>query len=218
MNTGQPTPHASAQATPPLRAATAVVIAGGHGRRAGGPKALKIRDGELMWRWQARHLQALGCAPVACVLHPAALPEISPNSSDQTPLIVVPADPDAEMLASLQAGLAALPPDQPVFVLPVDCPCPPSAVFHALAARSNAAAAAEQDWQVIRPFIHTPDGPRRGHPVLLSPGFVREIAAADPESDRLDHLIAKLHETQRPDVEVTSDAIVANHNYGGLAR
>ena len=214
--------------------ANAVLVAGGHGRRAGGPKALKIRDGVAMWRWQVAALRAAGCGHIAAVLHPSAVPPTSPEpavppealesaNADSVTLtadvVVVPADPDAEMLASLQVGLAAVATEaQPTFLLPVDCPCPPERVFATLLRRAATLTLRGHRWQVIRPWVQTPTGPRRGHPVLLSPALVQAVRDADPTTGRLDRLIQALDAEVRVDVEVDDPSICANFNRDGLSR
>ena len=54
--------------------ATGVLLAAGHGRRAGGPKALIPVEGAPLWQVRAQQLQQAGLARVVAVVHPAALP------------------------------------------------------------------------------------------------------------------------------------------------
>jgi len=202
-------------AAPPYNA---VLVAGGHGRRAGGPKALKIRDGQLMWQWQVRAMVAAGCSQIAAVLHPAAVaaaPPTPPAALGFFNLFIVTADPDAEMLASLQRGLAALSGavEKPAFMLPVDCPCPSPDVFAALVERAERLNSRGKSWSVIRPWVDYEGRRRRGHPVLLGPALIDLVRAADPATGRLDRLISALPAAARADVAVTDKAICANLNH-----
>ena len=203
----------------------AVLVAGGHGRRAGGPKALAMRDGRLMWRWQVAAMRAAGCGTIAAVLHPMAMP--ASNVAEALAHVrCVEADADAEMIASLQLGLRALAraqpdgrnagPTRPVFMLPVDCPCPGAPVFAALGRAAVALELQSQPWQVVRPWVDTSSGRRRGHPVVLGPALIGAVVSLDARTGRLDRLISALPETQRIDVQVKDERICGNFNYGGL--
>lgn len=189
----------------------AVLLAGGRGRRAGGPKALKVFDGELLWRWQAGRLLAAGVRRVAAVLHPAAL---TPPATPIADCIVLSSAPAAEMFISLQQGLRALAKSgqrHAVMVLPVDCPLPGRQVTDALLT----AAASRDDWLVVAPqLVSGPNGGRRGHPLILARSLCATIVAAGPDS-RLDHMLAKLPAAARIDVPVDDDAILANRNRWG---
>lgn len=205
LSVGQPWQFLQVRRPPPLGVA-ALLLAGGHGRRAGGPKALKERDGQLLWRWQCDRLAALGCRPLA-VLHPDAW---LPQAGDP-PLGHVRADPDQPPFASLQAGLRALPPGD-VLVLPVDCPCPPRPVWVAVVAAAREAEARGRMWQAVQPEH---DG-RGGHPVLLSAVWRAALEAMDPATARLDHALAS--STARLRVAVVHGAIHANFNLDGFGR
>ena len=167
--------------------------------RAGGPKALKLRDGQFLWRWQCERLVQLGARPLA-VLHPSAW---QPGQ--------VRADPDAPLFASLLAGLAAVPPGD-VWVLPVDCPCPPRAVWVALLAAARECEARGRSWLAIQPEL---DG-RGGHPVLISAAWRAELMSLSPTSARLDHVLAAA--PQRVRVPVEDPGVLANFNFDGIAR
>ncbi len=196
----------------------AILVAGGHGRRAGGPKALRPAGSELAWRAQVAALRAAGCRQVAAVLHPDAwLPHYAPAAADGA--LVVVADPDRPMLASLQRAIAALAdpgaaldPAVAVAVLPVDCPMPQPSVLAALVAAWFACPGAA----VVRPCVVVDGRSRAGHPLLLSAAALSAIAALDGENDRLDHWIA----AQRADVAggrvldvaVDDGGILANFN------
>lgn len=198
-------------------AATGLLLGGGHGRRAGGPKALKQLDDVPLWRHQARRLRAAGCTDVVAVLHPDAFP--AALDAPEAGVVAVRSDPDAAAFASLQRGLAAVPGDRSALVLPVDCPCPPRAVAVALVAAGLAARLRATRWLAARPVVRTAADlpPRAGHPVLLAPAFCAQLAVANPETARLDHLLAALAAAERLDVEVATDAILANFNRDGLS-
>ncbi len=205
--------------SPPDPAAAAVLLAGGHGRRAGGPKALICWEDDLLWRWQASRLVQVGCRPVVAVLHPDAfLPQHA--RPDLPQVLTLPSDADAPQFASLQRGLRRLSQaghDGPVLLLPVDCPCPDRQVFAGLVAAWQAVGSA----RVARPEVVVP-GPdglpqvRHGHPVLLDPDAVRELLALDGATSRLDHWIAGLPPEARVDVPVRDASVLANFNRDGV--
>ena len=208
--------------SPPLRG---LLIAGGHGRRAGGPKALRQVGDDLAWRMQARALLAAGCDEVVAVLHPDAWLKAWTTLADPsaTPGVrCVAADPDAPMFASVQRGLTVMADgadaaDVRWALLPVDCPMPGAAVLRALrdAADGDEDAAKSRDddgWWVARPFVATAHGPRFGHPLLLAPVAAAALRAMDATETRLDRWIAGLDAAARLDVEVADAGILANHN------
>lgn len=189
-----------------------LLIAGGHGRRAGGPKALIQTAEGLLWRVQVARLQQAGCEQVVAVLHPTALPAAAPPGTT-----LVAAAPDAPMFASLQLGLATLAtstPDSPlpVLMLPVDCPMPAMSVTADLLAAVGQVGTAP--WQVARPR----HGQRHGHPLLLAPSFCQLLRQQDPNQARLDRLIAAQPAAQALSVPVADAGILANFNGDGLRR
>ncbi len=187
-----------------------LLVAGGHGRRAGGPKALKPMQGELLWRWQVQRMRRAGCAHVAAVLHPTALP-----AEDLAHVSALRADADAPMFASVQLGLRALQtmtPTAAVLLLPVDCPMPNPAVAHALWAAAEASPSPQ--WAVVRPRY----GGRHGHPLLLAPRCVARLLEEAPASGRLDRLLQALPEGQALTVDVDSADVLANFNVDGVTR
>ncbi len=193
-------------------ALTVLVLGGGQGRRAGGPKALKVHSqtGELLWRWQRRLILA-DASQVVSVLHPGAWQGLQPPQADEG---AVAADPDAEAFDSLQRGLAACDPTLPVAVLPVDCPWPGRAVLAALLQRAEAPTLPVL---AVRPVVNTPSGPRGGHPLLLLPAALPLLLALDPQTARLDHWLRDLG-PRAADAPVSDPAVLANHNLDGVAR
>lgn len=183
----------------------AVLLAAGHGRRAGGPKALKVVGGELWWRVQAR---SIGCdvGRVVAVLHPDA------RLADEAGILAIHGDPDAAPLASLQLGLRQVAANRAVFVLPVDCPWPGREVALALAAALQAPALA------ARPLASVDGRLRGGHPLLLAPEAAAEIGALDPATARLDYWLRDLPAGLRRDVVVGDSRVLANFNADGVGR
>ncbi len=82
-----------------------LLLAGGAGRRFGGPKALVRLDGELLVERGVRLLRDGGCAPVVVVLGAQAE---RVRAVAELPIVVVAEDWATGMGASLRAGLAAL--------------------------------------------------------------------------------------------------------------
>ncbi|MGN6326520.1 nucleotidyltransferase family protein [Pseudolysinimonas sp.] len=131
-----------------------IVLAAGAGTRAGGPKAL--REG-----WLAHAVDVLrqaGCDRVIAVLGAA----IVPTDAE----VVVAADWDEGVAASLRAGLAAASGDAALVTL-VDLPGMPVAAAARVAAGATPAA--------LRRAVY--DG-RPGHPVLLGRDHWKAIAAS----------------------------------------
>jgi molybdopterin-guanine dinucleotide biosynthesis protein A len=195
----------------------AVLLAGGHGRRAGGPKACKLVAARPWWRLQYEAMGDGTAAHVIAVLHPTAWQAPEPPQPHEA----VVADPDAAMLASLHRGLAATQPGQRVWLLPVDCPWPGRDVAQALAAAGQD----RSDWLAARPVCRdaatSPIAAERwrgGHPLLLSAQGVAAVLQLDPLRDRLDHWLAALSATARIDVAVTDRAVLANFNADGVSR
>ncbi len=190
-----------------------VLLAAGHGRRAGGPKALKRTPaGELWWLAQAKRI-AGDVQWVVAVLHPHCFPlpdHVVPG------LTACRGDADATLLHSLQTGLLALgplaPQAQAVLALPVDCPWPGRAVADALwrtARRSP-------HFDAVRPQVLVGSIWRRGHPILITQQGVADVVRLDPDRDRMDHWLAS-SEHAVSDVAVADLAILANFNGDGMS-
>jgi nicotine blue oxidoreductase len=128
-----------------------VVLAGGAGRRFGGPKALVVLDGRRLVDRAVALLAAGGCDPVVAVS--GAAPFAVPGA-----LVVPNPDWDEGMGSSLRAGLAALDGTAAaVVVIPVDTPwLGPESVRRVIAAHEAGATVAAATY-----------GGKRGHPVLL---------------------------------------------------
>ena len=146
-----------------------VLLAAGAGRRLGGPKAL-LHDpvrGPLL-RTQCARLQAAGCSRVVVVLGcgaGAARPLVPAGAE-----VVVAADWESGMGASIRAGLLAAQSDDPTAVLLtlVDLVDVPTAAHARLLARAHESALGRVFW-----------GGRPGHPVLLGSCLLYTSDAAD---------------------------------------
>lgn len=200
-----------------------VVLAGGQGKRAGGPKALKMVAGRPWWRLQCEAIATDGLAPVA-VLHPDAwsCSEPPPSTPEQqpwaapAPVMVVSSEPVEPAFHSLLRGLRALPSGQGAWVLPVDCPWPGAAVLHPLTP------AIESDrFLAVIPIALTADGSwRGGHPVWLSAAAVHMLlgpAAGDPSHHRLDEWM-RGHTDQVARIAVAENSVLANYNLDGISK
>lgn len=189
-----------------------VLLAGGQGKRAGGPKALKILDNQLLWRWQVRQMFAAGAQQVVAILHPDCWPDAG-NGGLQ--LSVIASDPDATQFASLQQALQILP-NQDVFVLPVDCPLPPLDAVQALQFAHLHAVAHARDALAFVPTTAIGSALRMGHPAILMAEFCQNLRLLPVESARLDVELRKLGGLC-VQVPVAHAAILANFNADGVS-
>ncbi len=200
---------------PPYLTPPFVLLAGGHGKRAGGPKALKTIDNQRLWRWQVRQMFAAGASQVVAILHPDCWPEAQ-RSHNHAQLTVIASDPDATQFASLQQALQILQ-NQDVFVLPVDCPLPPVEVVHALQFAHLDAVARARSTQAFVPTTAIGSALRMGHPVILMAEFCAHLVQLPAESARLDVELRNLGQ-RRAEVPVAHAAILANFNADGVGR
>jgi nicotine blue oxidoreductase len=148
-----------------------VIPAAGRGRRIGGPKALLCYAGEPLAVHVARTFLAAGCPRVVVVLGAGAA-ELEPVLRALPRVATVRADPDAPMLASVLAGLAAAPEADAAGLLvhAVDAP----RVTAATVRRLLAARDAEHDADGLVAAC----GPRRGHPLWLAPHRAADLRGA----------------------------------------
>jgi molybdenum cofactor cytidylyltransferase len=169
----------------------AVVLAAGASSRMGRPKALLDFDGQPCVSLVASACQQAGVG-VVLVTGPAgeAVRAACPGEVRQA----LNHHPERGMLSSLQAGLAALPPDAAAFLIfPVDYPLAPAAEVRRLMTAFRARRPGQRIF--VPSFAH-----RRGHPVLveaaLAPAFLalgegasaRDVIGAHP--DQLVHVEA----------------------------
>ncbi|WP_219417926.1 nucleotidyltransferase family protein [Pseudonocardia nigra] len=146
-----------------------LLLAGGAGRRMGGPKALVELGGEPLVRRALRVLADGGCAPRVVVLGAAAadVAAVLPPDVDA----VVAEGWEEGMGASLRTGLAALerldPPPEAALVHLVDLPGVTAAAVARLAARSTPDA-----------LLRAAYGGRPAHPVLIGRSHWAGVRAA----------------------------------------
>jgi CTP:molybdopterin cytidylyltransferase MocA len=150
--------------------APVMVLAAGHGRRMGGPKALAL------WRGRAFLAHILErCAesgsPVTLVADPALRERLAALAAGQSGALSirwVESGGSLPMLASVQAALALGGFDAGCWLWPVDAPFLSAAGWARLSAD-----AAEQPGRVLKPRA----GGRNGHPVWFPAWAVPRIAA-----------------------------------------
>ena len=179
----------------------ALLLAGGNGVRAGGPKAWKEHKGVTLLEKQATFL--LHKFPAGTVW--ITMQEAWKDRCDAvSPLVLwTPVDPDATPLGALQALIKRCVKGSWAFTYHVDMPLWEEALFTALEERIEDA---EKSGSVAIVPIHKG---RKGHPVVLSPQAQLELAGLDPGSDRLDHWL----KTQKTlTVEVDFPCIHENWN------
>jgi CTP:molybdopterin cytidylyltransferase MocA len=173
------------------------LLAAGHGRRAGGPKAWLEDRGRPLLARQLDFLVGLFPPPVIHVSVQASWLERCRQLSTQVSWVCV--DPDHSPLMSLQELLRAAPPAGWFFVYHVDMSLHDGELFHRIASATTAGV------EAVIP-VHEDRG---GHPVLLAPGLAPEILALDPRTGRLDHFLAT-RRTHR--LQVDTDIIHRNQN------
>lgn len=152
-----------------------IILAAGQSRRMGEPKLL------LPWGSGTVIAHVVGVAasvaPVVVVASPLVREALGGAP------VVEPAGPAATMLASVQAGLRALPPASTGWlVMPGDLPLVSQAVYHAVVERHRRAP--------DRVVIPTWEG-RRGHPSLFPASLRDEALALDPTADSLRTLLER---------------------------
>ncbi|MBI3298489.1 MAG: nucleotidyltransferase family protein [Elusimicrobia bacterium] len=179
------------------------LLAAGHGRRAGGPKAWLESEGRpLLARQLEFLLRRFPPASVAVSVQEAWLERCR---ALQPAVRWVSVDPEASPLASLQALMRALPLTSWAFLYHVDMPVWNDELFTLLG--TFPPKDRDRPYEAVVP-THGGGG---GHPVLLSP-FLREpLAVLPPESGRLDHFL-RGRRTFR--VEVPYPCVVENWNSG----
>lgn len=151
-------------------ASRVLLLAAGHGRRAGGPKVWRQHDGTTLLEAQLRFFDGfLGPGALSITIQDewrSRCTALSPKT------VWVSVDPDASPLSSLQKLIAASPAVRS-FVLHVDMPIFEREVYEAL-------------WKTEADVVVPVFNGHRGHPVLLGLGVLAELARLDPAQDRLD--------------------------------
>lgn len=159
---------AASPADPPP-AVTAVLLAAGAGRRAGGPKAL--RTGPDGVPWLTRSVGVLrdgGCPEVVVVLGCRAEPARRLVSGLAGVRVVIAEDWERGLGASLRAGLTALGPSASAVVHLVDLPDVGADVVRRLLRDGGSGP---------RALARAGYRGRPGHPVLIGAGHVPEVLA-----------------------------------------
>jgi CTP:molybdopterin cytidylyltransferase MocA len=173
----------------------AVVLAGGRGRRYGGPKAAAcLPDGRTFLSACTATLAAAGADPVVVTL-PPGLEIAVPDGAES---IRLPSD-GLDMLASLRRG-AAVALGQPswtrLVVLPVDHPLVLPATIQALTAVAASA---------VLPVF----GGRGGHPVVLARNLAERLVADPAAGPTLRDVLSRVDVVR---LEVTDGGVTANCN------
>ena len=151
-----------------------LLLAAGHGKRAGGPKAWLEHEGKPMLEAQLEFLRTI--TPLSRVTASIQAPWLDRCRELSDEVIWIPVNPDLSPLASLQTLIRA----QRVewsYVYHVDMPVFDAAVFAKLAEAGGDAAPIRAG--------------KRGHPVMLSTITLLEVLRLDPATDRLDEFLAK---------------------------
>jgi molybdenum cofactor cytidylyltransferase len=160
-----------------LSGACVMLLAAGRGKRAGGPKAWRPYEGTTMLEAQLAFFRGLvGDHNLLIAIQQDWLERCCSMSHHVN---WVSADPDASPLSSLQDLISASALARS-FVLHVDMPIFVREVYEDL-------------WKVDADAVAPVFEGRRGHPVLLSPKALGDIARLDPATDRLDHWLRGHH-------------------------
>jgi CTP:molybdopterin cytidylyltransferase MocA len=184
--------------------AAALLLAAGRGRRAGGPKAWLQWEGLTLLERQLRFL--CGHFEAGRIAISIQEPWLARARALDGGVRWTPVDPDAPMLAAVQALLRAAGPG-PAFLHHVDMPVWEAELFEALDAAARA-------WPAAAACMPVHAG-RRGHPVLLTERAAADVLALDPARDRLD---AWLRTARAREVPVDSPCVLENWNAGPPAR
>lgn len=156
----------------------AVVLAAGHGRRMGVPKALLAIDGTTLVERHVARLVELGCAPVVVVLRPEIAGRVQARVECFGSVVRIVAARTSSQAESLCAGARVLaPPASPhpqrkIIVTPVDL-LPPS-----LETLRILQAALVPPLLAVTPTYRA----RGGHPIVIRPEVVMRLARAGTET------------------------------------
>lgn len=176
-----------------------VILAGGKGERAGGPKGLIEYNGRPWLEIQLREYRDRGGDRVVVVLGHAYEDYLKLVPSLSSADVVINPDPDRGQFSSLQLGLAEA--IDAAYVLPIDVPVPDEDVWRRLAAElRDPALVCVPTWQ-----------DRGGHPVLMSRPFIAKVLSASP-LDRLDQHIRQLDADQVKRIAVDDMRVCMNMN------
>jgi len=176
-----------------------VILAAGESKRMGTPKGLLDYKGKRFILSQVEKIQKMGLSKIIIVLGKSKedylqkAPEIKQYNIKTNP------HPEKGIFSSIQIGLSGLSEDVfGVFILPVDVPCPQERVWKAMLQNMKSS-----EVNVVVPSYEG----KKGHPVLLSLGFIRYILACKSDS-RLDHEIHKQEKQQRVKIISVKDSTI----------
>jgi len=201
--------------------ASAILLSAGESLRMGRPKGLLDYFGEPWIQVQIKKLLQCGVEKIVVVLgkdaslFQAALPLLKNTHMkwgtaeggqvDSQILTTINTHPELGPYSSLVAGISCvLPLALPVFIMPIDVPCPPEEVFTSLfnELKGNA--------QVCVPQYRG----QGGHPVLLGSNFLHKLMFVPTHhaEARLDVQIRKLQVEHFSGVPVIHNEVVMNLN------
>ena len=169
-----------------------LLLAAGHGRRVGGPKAWLPYSGKPLVEAQLDFLMTVTLPEKISVAIQADWLDYCRDLSSK--VVWVPVNPDLTPLASLQSLIHATRVEKS-FILHVDMPVFDQAVFAKLAAAKGDA---------VPSF-----GDKRGHPVLLTTITLLDVQRLNPETDRLDEFLGRRGIESVP---VESELVLCNLN------
>jgi CTP:molybdopterin cytidylyltransferase MocA len=172
-----------------------LILAGGEGRRFGGPKAwATLPDGTTFLEACAATLGDAGASPVVATLPPGS----ADPGLDGLEVLALP-ESGMDMFGSLQVGLARLFEDsgwRKVAVLPVDHPLVQATTIEVLAVSEG------------RALIPSFEG-KHGHPICLDREAATAIIRGEMDGPTLREVLRSVGAT---DVEVNDRGVVANCN------
>lgn len=145
-----------------------IVLAAGRATRMGRPKALLPFRGETLLARAARTMREGGCRTVVLVIDPD-VEALAAEAAAIEGAEVVAGRPDATPLDSLRAGLARVPREHGLLVLPVDAAVVDTAT---IAAVIGALARSSAD------IVIAAHGDEPGHPVALDAGLRERLESA----------------------------------------
>jgi molybdenum cofactor cytidylyltransferase len=176
-----------------MNGARVLLLAAGHGKRSGGPKAWRDHDGTTLLEAHLNFFRGFMAPSDISITIQNEWGDRCRAISPET--IWVSADPDASPLDSLQRLIAASPMVRS-FVLHVDMPVFELSVYESL-------------WNAEGDAVVPAFEGRRGHPVLLSPEALNDIKLLDPLTARLD---SWLRQRKATEVSVNANVILRNDN------
>lgn len=174
-----------------------IVLAGGRSRRMGQPKALLKVGEETFLERAVRTLSLGGCGDVVVVLNTED-PEFSEVAAGAGGRTTRGGGVDTEQIASLRAGLRALPQGvEAVVALPVD---------HPLVGSPTVAALIDAFKHRRAPVVRPTYMGRHGHPVLFSAAVFDELLHGDlPNGARS---VVRRYAGEAEDVEVDDHGVL----------